>query len=66
MFKRAFLALAGKTPNRDSIKSKVFGEGEAWRGAGGALAPFMGILQKGPPAPSKLYPYSFTPPPRAL
>ena len=50
----------------DSIRSKVFGEGEAWRGAGGALAPFMGILQKGPPAPSKLYPYSFTPPPRAL
>ena len=58
--------LSGITDERDSIRSKVFGEGEAWRGAGGALAPFMGILQKGPPPPSNLYPYSFTPPPRAL
>lgn len=36
---------------RGSIKLKVFGEGEAWEGAGGTLAPFMGTLWKGSPAP---------------
>lgn len=48
----------------DKVKSLWGGGG--LEGGGRTLVPFMGILQKGPPAPSKLYPYSFTPPPRAL
>ena len=66
--KAASRSAAGKAAKRDSIRGKVFeGGGGGLEGAGGALVPFMGILQKGPPAPlQSLSPYSFTPPPRAL
>ena len=61
MFKRAFLALAGKTPNRDSIKSKVFeGKGVGFGEGEGKLSP------ESFPSPTHMFiplPYTiFTPP----